>query len=112
LGDYQSESDWNRWSNLLQELEEKRLRYNIENSPTKEQDKKLILYSITKIENELCILETIQEPVNPSLLQKLYSRCIGPSSFDLQESSYIQSKELKIRLEGLIIKIKYQSKFY
>jgi hypothetical protein len=85
-GGWQSISENDRWNQLYKDVDHTRLTYNIEKSPTKEEEKQMLLKTKISIQYEFLQKQkeykSIQVPESPTWIQQLYSRWVGESNYD------------------------------
>jgi hypothetical protein len=62
IGDWQSPSDNERWNSLYKELQQKRIKYNIDNSHNAEEEKEFFIKTKKVIDQEVLHLFTFQTP--------------------------------------------------
>jgi hypothetical protein len=117
IGDHQSPSDNERWTQLYKDIELKRLRYNIGISKSKEEDRNYLL------ENKCIINKAIQSklqtynefilPKSETCLQSLYTTvtCL-PNKFTILTRTRNEIKQSICELKTLLADIVVQLEIY
>ena len=106
-GDWQSPSDNQRWHALRNSLKKQRIKYNIENSPNKEEEKDFFIKTKKVIDQEVLKyhteLNSFVLPQNESVLQKTYTFFTRtPNNYMIKVKKYNEiRKELDHLLELL-----------
>jgi len=105
--DWQSPSDNKRWHALRNDLQKERIKYNIDNSPNKEEEKELLIKSKKEIDQEVLKyhtkLNSFVLPQNETVLQKSYTFFTRtPNNYLIKVEKYNKiKKELDYLLELL-----------
>jgi hypothetical protein len=77
IGDWQSPSDNERWNSLYKELQQKRIKSNIDNSHNAEEEKEFFIKTKKVIDQEVLKynteLNSFVLPQNETVLQKTYT---------------------------------------
>ena len=117
IGDLQSPSDMQRWCDLYQSLEEKRIRYNIDQSKNKESDKNVLIKTKQLIEDTIKTKEKIIEntnlPKKASRFQRMYSYWTDmPNNYDIQLEHYENEVDILRELHNILNDIDIQLPLY
>jgi len=117
IGDLQSPSDNQRWYALRNNLQKKRIKYNIDNSPNKEEEKELFIKTKKVIDQEVLnyhtVLNTFVLPQNESVLQKAYTFFTRiPNNYRIKVKKYNEIKNELNKLLELLDEINNQLPMY
>jgi len=117
IGDHQSPSDNERWTQLYKDIELKRLRYNIGISKNKEEERKYLLDNKSKLNKVIhSKLQTYNEfilPKSETCLQSLYTTvtCL-PNKFTILTITRNEIKKSILELKTLLAEIVFQLEIY
>ena len=117
IGDWQSPSDNERWNSLYKELQQKRIKYNIDNSPNKEEDKEFFIKTKRIIDQEVLKyhtkLNSFVLPQNETVLQKTYTFFTRtPNNYTIKIKKYNEIKKELDKLLELLDEINNQLPIY
>ena len=117
IGDWQSPSDNERWNSLYKELQQKRIKYNIDNSPNKEEEKEFFIKTKKVIDQEVLKynteLNSFVLPQNETVLQKTYTFFTRtPNNYMIKVEKYNKIKKKLDKLLELLDEINNQLPIY
>ena len=117
IGGHQSISDMNRWCELYKTLEEKRIRYNINQSKNKESDKNVLIKTKQLVEDTIKTKEKIlgntNLPKKATRLQQMYTYWTDkPNNYDIQLEQYENAENILRELYNLLNDIDIQLPLY
>jgi hypothetical protein len=117
IGDLQSPSDNQRWYALRNNLQKKRIKYNIDNSSNKEEEKDFFIKTKKIIDKEVLnyhtVLNTFVLPQNESVLQKVYTFFTRiPNNYRIKVKNYNEIKNELDKLLELLDEINNQLPIY
>lgn len=113
----QSPSDNQRWYALRNNLQKKRIKYNIDNSSNKEEEKDFFIKTKKVIDQEVLnyhtVLNTFVLPQNESVLQKAYTFFTRiPNNYRIKVKKYNEIKNELNKLLELLDEINNQLPMY
>jgi hypothetical protein len=115
--DWQSPSENERWKTVQKDLEKRQIKYNIDNSANKEEEKELFIRTKKEIKRQILeyntILNSFVLPKNETILQKTYSFFKRkPNNYMIKVEKYNETKKELDNLLELLYEINIQLPIY